>query len=142
MRRVEGRALGWEPDPPDDRDYTWRETVAAAPAPLPRSYRVRTAGPVLNQGNQPRCVAFATASVKMIDEHRESKQWYAFDEAWLYGLCKEKDGIPDKPGTFLRIALGIVQKQGYLAHGTYLRAKKQPGPDRTFRLASYVRLRS
>lgn len=53
---------------------------------------------MLEQSTAPRCVAFATATVKMDDEWRERKVRYAFDEPWLYDLCKQRDGKPEKEG--------------------------------------------
>jgi C1A family cysteine protease len=135
-------ALGCVLDPPDARDLRWREVIELRPVSLPRSFRVRTCGPVLDQGNAPRCVAYAAATVKMVDEWRERKVWYAFDEDWLYGLCKQRDGKPDRPGTNLRVAFKIVQKEGYVARGMYVRARRQAGPVRTFRLQHYVKLGS
>ena len=135
-------ALGFLPDPPDPRDFLWRGLVRPKAVKLPPSYRVRTVGPVLEQGSAPRCVAFATATVKMVDEWRERKAWYAFDEPWLYDLCKQRDGKPEEEGTHLRVALKIVQKEGYVAHGTYVRARHRAGPTRRFTLKSYVKLDS
>jgi C1A family cysteine protease len=140
-RRLE-HALGFLLDPPDARDFPWRDIVRPRAVRLPPSYRVRTCGPVLEQGSLPRCVAYATATLKMVDEWKESKTWFCFDEAWLYGRCKEEDGKPRSTGTNLRTALKIVQKEGYVASGTYLRARKQPGRERRFRLKQYVRLDS
>src|SRR5919112_4861166 len=109
--------LGHVPDPPDARDFLWRTLVRPEPMRLPRAFRVRTCGPVLDQGAEPRCVAFATASLKMVDEYRERKVWFSFDEVWLYDLCKLHDGKPRRQGTNLRTALKLVQKQGYVARG-------------------------
>lgn len=134
-------ALGLVLDPPDPRDFLWGG-IFHLPDRLPRSYRWRTCGPVLEQGNLPRCVAYATATVKMVDEWKERKAWYAFDEAWLYVRCKERDGKPDRPGTNLRVAFKIVQKEGYPARGTYVRARRQDGPERRFGLKTYAKLDS
>ncbi|MGH3104282.1 MAG: C1 family peptidase [Gaiellaceae bacterium] len=135
-------AIGCVPDPPDARDFLWGALLRPRALRLPPSYRVRTAGPVLEQGEAPRCVAFATATVKMVDEWRERKVWYAFDEPWLYDLCKQRDGKPGREGTNLRVAFKIVQKEGYPARGIYVRARHHPGRRRTFRLKHYVKLGS
>ena len=65
-------ALGLVLDPPDPRDFLWGALVSRRAAKLPASYRWRTCGPVLNQGSLPHCVAFSTATLKMVDEWRES----------------------------------------------------------------------
>jgi C1A family cysteine protease len=133
--------LGLLLDPPDARDLLWHDLLRI-PDHLPRSYKWRTCGPVLEQGNLPHCVAYATATVKLVDEWRERRVWYAFDEAWLYARCKERDGTPDEPGTNLRVAFKIVAQDGYPARGTYVRARKQDGDERRFRLKTYAKLRS
>ena len=122
-------ALGLVLDPPDPRDFVWGN-VARRQARLPASYRWRTCGPVLNQGRDPHCVAFTTATMKMVDEWKESgaaKTWHAFDTAWLYGRCKEVDGKPRVKGTNLRTALKIVKNEGYTARGIYVRARRREG---------------
>lgn len=138
-------ALGLVLDPPDPRDFLWGALVGRRGPKLPASYRWRTCGPVLNQGSQPHCVAFTTATLKMVDEWKESgpaKTWHAFDTTWLYGRCKEVDRKPTVKGTNLRTALKIVRDEGYPARGTYVRARRRDGPERRFRLKSYVRLDS
>lgn len=134
-------ALGCLLDPPDPRDFRWSDLLDL-PSRLPRSYLWRTCGPVLEQGTLPRCVAYAAATVKMVDEWKERRVWYAFDEAWLYARCKERDGKPDRPGTNLRVAFKIVQKEGYAARGTYVRARRQEGPERRFGVKRYAKLDS
>jgi hypothetical protein len=134
-------ALGLLLDPPDPRDFLWHDLLHI-PDHLPRSYRWRTCGPVLQQGNRPHCVAYATATVKLVDEWKERKVWYAFDEDWLYARCKERDGKPKTDGTNLRVAFKIVQKEGYASRGTYLRTRRQEGPERRFGVKTYAKLKS
>jgi C1A family cysteine protease len=138
-------ALGLVLDPPDPRDFLWGALVSRRAAKLPASYRWRTCGPVLNQGSLPHCVAFSTATLKMVDEWKESgeaKTWHAFETEWLYKRCKELDGKPRGRGTNLRTALKIVKDEGYPARGTFVRARHREGPGRSFKLKSYVKLES
>ncbi|MDX6513581.1 MAG: hypothetical protein QOE36_3085 [Gaiellaceae bacterium] len=135
-------ALGRIPDPPDSRDYLWRQRVLQQAIPLPKAFRVRTCGPVLNQGVKPWCVAYSSASMKMVEEWREHKRWPNFDEAWLYGLCKQQDGSPHEDGTNLRTALSIIRDKGYRSRGTLVRAKPQAGPDTSYKISNFVRLAS
>jgi C1A family cysteine protease len=138
-------ALGLVLDPPDARDFVWSTLVPRHRVKLPASYRCRTCGPVLEQGALPHCVAYTAATLKMVDEWKESgeaKTWHAFDTAWLYKRCKELDGKPQGKGTNLRTALKIVRDEGYPARGTFVRARRREGPERRFALKSYVRLDS
>jgi C1A family cysteine protease len=138
-------ALGLVLDPPDPRDLLWGALVPRRRAKLPASYRWRTCGPVLEQGTKPHCVAYATATLKMVDEWRESgaaKTWHAFDTDWMFARCKELDGKPRSRGTNLRTALKIVKNEGYPARGTYVRARRREGPEQRFKLRSYVKLDS
>jgi C1A family cysteine protease len=138
-------ALGLVLDPPDPRDLVWSALVPRRRAKLPASYRLRTCGPVLEQGTKPHCVAYATATLKMVDEWKESgaaKIWHAFDTEWLFGRCKEIDGKPRSRGTNLRTALKIVKNEGYPARGMYVRARRREGPEQRFKLRSYVKLDS
>lgn len=100
------------PSPPDPRDYTLSSSplvsqVSAENAKLP--YPPFT----INQGSEPECVgatiagifnAFFNASNKMPEG--------GFSWSWLYKKCKAEDGIPNDPGTYLRVALKIAQKDG------------------------------
>jgi hypothetical protein len=87
-------------------------------------------------------VTYAAATLKMVEEWQEHRSWYAFDEGWLYRVCKQQDGLPHVEGTYLRIALKVVQKEGYLAHGTLVRGRHRAGADRRFAIRTYVALRS
>jgi hypothetical protein len=97
---------------------------------------------VLEQGSKPHCVAYATATVKLVDEWKERRVWYGFDEGWLYARCKERDGKPDRPGTNLRVAFKIVQQEGYPARGTYVRARRRDGDEHRFGIKTYAKLKS
>ena len=66
---------------------------------------------ILDQNGFPHCVGYAGAGLKQEKELREriSK---VFDGDWIYKKCKKIDGIPNMAGTYLRIVLKILQKQG------------------------------
>ena len=130
--------LGFVNDPEDARDLVWRACVAPQSVSVPKKFRLSALGRVLNQGAEPKCVAFSTASLKMHQEFKEHKKYYTFDPHWLYGECKKVDGIPDVGGTYLRVALKIVQENGYLAKAERYKLKKDTG----FKIEKYVRLTS
>ena len=84
------------------------------------------------------CVAYSSASLKMHQEFKEHKKYYSFDPHWLYALCKKNDQIPNQDGTYIRVALKIVQEQGYLAKAQRYKLKQ----DTNFKIDAYVRLNS
>lgn len=125
-------------DPADGRDLLWRAAVAPQSVSVPTSFKLSSLGPVLNQGQDPMCVAFSSATLKMHQEFKEHKKYYSFDPAWLYYECKKIDGIPNIGGTYLRTALKIIQEFGYLARAERYKLKK----DASFKIEKYVRLTS
>lgn len=130
--------FGYVRDSVDNRDYLWRSTVQPQPLELPRTFQTRCLGPVLDQGREGKCVVFAVATLKFHQEYREHRKYYDFDPHWLYGICKTQDGIPDQEGTFIRVAMQIIQTTGYLAKAQRYRLRQ----DTHFPIDSYVRLTS
>ena len=101
---------GCQKSPPDERDVLTSEIY-----PLPIRIALDMPSPfdltILNQLQEPACVGFSSAAIKQEKELREriSK---VFDGSWIYKKCKEIDGLPNMAGTFLRIAMKVLQKQG------------------------------
>lgn len=131
-------ALGHLKDPSDSRDLLWRAAVAPQALSMPMRFRLSSLGSVMNQGDKPHCVAFGAATLKMHQEFKEHKKYYGFDPTWLYDLCKQQDGIPNVDGTYIRVALKIIQDTGYLAKAERYKLKK----DTHFKIDKYVRLTS
>lgn len=100
--------------PPDDdhiRAYPLRlaapaPTVCERQAPLRSDWRR-----FYNQGQTPRCVGFSTS------EERSEATGRTFDANWLYDRCKERDGIPNEDGTFIRVAYDVLREVGPLPFG-------------------------
>lgn len=138
MEDVKNRGLGYVADPEDNRDLMWRSVVAPHAVSTPDKFKLTALGPVMDQGSTSQCVAYSMATVKMHQEFKEHKKYYSFDPSWLYELCKQNDGIPDQDGTFIRVALGLVQDMGYLAKAERYKLKE----DTHFRIDKYVRLTS
>jgi len=130
--------FGFIKDPVDERDLLWRSVVAPQSVSVPTKFRLSALGKVLNQGQHPFCVAYSSASLKMHQEFKEHKKYYTFDPDWLYAECKKLDGIPDQDGTFLRVALQIIQDRGYLAKAERYKLKNDTG----FKIEKYVRVTS
>ena len=116
-------AFGFLKDKKDDRDLLWRAVVAPQSVSVPTKFKLSATGKVLNQADKPWCVAYSTASMKMYHEFVSHKKYYAFDPAWLYSECKKVDGY-DGDGTYIRVAMKIIQDCGYIAKAERYKLKK------------------
>jgi len=98
------------PSPKDSRDILLSSIVPEIkrfPNILPAPFDLT----ILNQGPNPYCVGFSSAALKQEKEMRERTS-IIFDGEWIYKRCKEIDGMPNMIGTYLRIAMKVLQKQG------------------------------
>lgn len=129
--------FGLVKDPTDGRDLLWRSVVAPQLVSVPTKHLISATGAVLNQEDKPHCVGYSTASLKMQQEFKEHKKYYAFDPDWMYNECKKQDGYLGD-GTYLRVALKIIQQQGYLAKAERYKLKD----DTFFKIERYIRLTS
>lgn len=133
---LDERLLGAIPSPPDPRDFRLEPHLDTA-ATLPAKFRAPLLGPVLNQGNTGRCVAFSGTGVRQQQERADGdwpKGWPTLDPEWLYEHAEAIDGIPTPPGpnrgTTIRAALQVLAKQGQPLTG-------KPTTAGGFRIASY-----
>jgi len=113
---------GLLPDPTDDRDFMMASYLPPEPDldPLPPTYEIPYLSPVRDQGSKGACVAFG--SVCGMKESQESWSANMIDQGislspnlsplFIYQLCKLIDGIPDQEGTFIRVAMKILQSTG------------------------------
>jgi hypothetical protein len=136
MKNLSNIKFGWIPDEPDLRDFSATSLIYAA-KPLPKNYFVYPNTYIYNQGNQPACVGYACAGVKTDEEFTQHHHQYRYDGLWLYQECKKVDGIPDTQGTYIRVALKILQEQGMRQTGT-LCIQRQPDID--WKIFSYYRI--
>lgn len=129
--------LGYLSDPEDERDLKWRESVQPEKLDIPASFLYDEAlcGNVLDQKATSECVAFSGTSQKLWAENKQHGHFYNFDPDWLYKQCKAIDGSPHADGTFIRIALQVMQTTGHLAH-----AGNTLTQDCYFKIDNYVRL--
>ena len=120
-------ALGAHPSPPDPRD--WPLQLAPLTVPLPRRFVCNGMGPVLDQGDKPQCVAYASSGSQTWRAKRDAEGVVDFDESWLYVRCKAIDGIPGD-GTDGRSAMRVLKGSG-------MKALNRPEPPEHFKVAAY-----
>lgn len=132
--------FGLIPSPPDERDYVVRQIAPAVE--LPASVRLDYRFTIRNQGECPTCVGKAGA--EMLSTYKQKK----LSALYLYTKCKELDGMPDLPGTYPRVALKVLQKQGCCSDKLlpYIRCEQTPAITsemdenaENFKIGSYAR---
>lgn len=126
--------LGALPDPLDKRDILLSSYLIPRKLPCVISWG-DTEIPIKDQDGQPACVGFSCASMKETQEKIEFEKLCKFDGLKLYQRCKEVDGIPDQSGTYIRIALKILQNEGIVA-------EQDDFSQKVFRIASYSRVQT
>jgi len=99
------------PSPPDERDFPL-SSVLKVPEELPDRVMLEKYVPfVRDQLTAPWCVGFAGAgTMNLLENARGKMPPGGLSPAYLYTKCKERDGIPNTPGTYPRIALKIMQE--------------------------------
>ena len=101
---------GCRPSPEDNRDVLLSSVI-----PEIKRYPNNSPCPfdltILNQNGYPHCVGYSSAALKQEREMRE-KNTIIFDGDWIYKKCKELDQCPNMAGTWLRIAMKVLQKIG------------------------------
>jgi hypothetical protein len=127
---------GWKKDKVDPRDFSAKKLVFAE-LPVPPVYFVNPNTPIYNQGSRPACVGYAAAGVKTDEEFIQHGREYTFNGSWLYDECKKIDGIPDQAGTYPRIALQILQRNGMRQMSIPCR---KPQPDSDWKIKGYYRI--
>ena len=113
---------GLLPDPLDRRDYPIAAFLPEAVA-IPAEYRSEYESPVREQGTLGSCVA--QASVAGMKEQQERRQVASLasqnvaapdppplSPLFVYQLCKKIDGIPKVDGTYVRVAMKVLQDTG------------------------------
>ncbi|MDE2102571.1 MAG: peptidoglycan-binding protein [Patescibacteria group bacterium] len=125
------------PSPTDHRDVEAEAVISPilGETPIPDLFPGEKTT-VKDQGQKPICVGCASTEVK---EYSEKKKGIIqeFDEDWMYQQCKQIDGMPDFPGTYLRSAMLILKNVGCLPKGG------DPNDAQTiakYRIAGFVRV--
>ena len=139
--------MGWVKDPVDKRDYNIRKLLPEAKkvAVLPTTFTVYPNTIIYDQGQTPRCVAYASSGVKTDEEFLQYGQQYMFDADWLYSECKKIDGIPFEDGTYPRVACQILQEKGDVLANSggfcgFFSKLAPKTPDLKWKIDSYYRI--
>ena len=112
MERALKAGWGMLPSPPDERDYPL--AAIADPVALPPAVRMDDLIPfTMDQGQCGTCVAFSGAQVgNVFADCKDALPEKGLSPLFLYIRCKQEDGIPEQEGTYLRVALKVMQKDG------------------------------
>lgn len=99
------------PSPFDPKDYPFRWFYRGAELPEVVNYepymRLRW------QGKFGTCVAFSSIHIRNLHETMQGDlPQGGLSPLYLYVRCKDKDGIPDKEGTYPRVAMGVMKNEG------------------------------
>lgn len=105
------QGFGLIPDPPDARDFPAKALIVAA-QPLPSTYRVDPNTIIYDQDGKPKCACSSTCGVNTALKYIHRGKRYQFDDDWHYIECKKRDGIPNQPGTYLRVACKVLADVG------------------------------
>jgi len=105
------RVLGCLKDLEDKKDLKMASYII--PKKLPKSVNwFDMAIPVLNQEQEPACVGYTGIGLKREQEKIETKKILNFSGQDLYERCKKIDGAPNEEGTYLRVVMKLLQKEG------------------------------
>jgi len=103
--------LGCVEDPVDANDLMLASYII--PKKLPKAVNWFDATiPVLNQGQDPSCVGYSAVAMKKEHEKIETNKILNFSGMDLYNRCKKVDEIPEQQGTFIRVAMKLLQNEG------------------------------
>lgn len=102
--------FGYISSPDDYRDYSYR--AIKGKRDLPNQHYLQKIK-IKNQSSLGSCVGFAGSYVKDHQEKINHPQMnYETSPMYLYSECKRQDGIPHTEGTYPRIAMQVLLKQG------------------------------
>jgi len=125
-------SLGLIPSPPDERDYLLSSFLPPLKVDLPEEwlYWQTWQTPVKYQAGLGSCVGFAVSGQKESFDHKEFGVPVDLSEQFLYGKCKEIDGMPNEEGTFIRAAMKVLKDYG-VCEETYLPYEGRYPPSHT-----------
>ena len=114
---IDGPMSDWEIklSPEDDRDWSLDMLLEATVESNPPIASLFHHTPcVLNQYNSPLCGGYSIVSAANSYYHAQGLMpTGGFSPRWIYWHAKERDGIPDKPGTTLRAVIEVACKIGF-----------------------------
>lgn len=103
--------LGCVDEPEDNNDLMLSNYIIPKKLPKAISWFDPTI-PVLNQGAEPSCVGYSSVAMKREHEKMEIKKVINLSGQDLYERCKKIDGIPETKGTYIRVAMKLLQNEG------------------------------
>lgn len=100
------------PSPPDKDD--WPLSRIADPVPIPSAVRLDHLVPYIpEQGRCGSCVGQAGMNIlNAFYNHKQELPDKGLSALFIYARSKQEDGIPGAEGTYPRVALKIMQKEG------------------------------
>jgi len=104
-------ALGYRPEPPDERDLL----IPIPSYDLPKTVDwTEQLTQIRDQGNEGTCVGLAVTALKEFQEWRQYGTKFDFAERWIYEMAKEHDEWPgtDYEGTSIRAAMKALAQHG------------------------------
>jgi hypothetical protein len=106
--------FGLIPSPRDERDYILASFLPPLEVSLPEEWLEwqKWQTPVKYQAGLGSCVAFASGGQKEGYDYKELGIVPDLSEQFLFGKCKELDGMPNVPGTYIRAAMKTLKDFG------------------------------
>lgn len=119
-------AGGCLPSPRDERDYISTAAIAQdINVPSKKTWDVPL---IRSQGTFGTCVGQGAACLKDVQEtvQRDFPPG-GFSPLFIYSICKERDGIPDTEGTYIRVAMQVLYELGIAAEKEFPYSLWTPG---------------
>lgn len=143
--------LGFIPSPQDNSDVLFSNIIreSATELILPVKHEITDLTPIKNQGQEGTCVGFAcTVGMKEYQEKKEFMRNVELSPRYLYQKCKEIDGIPNRQGTYIRVAMEVLKNKGvcewqywpYTENDIRSPESGAEGNAHLYKIKSYVRL--
>jgi hypothetical protein len=107
-------SLGLVPSPKDNRDYILASFLPPLEISLPEEWLewLKWQTLVKYQAQLGSCVAFSSGGQKEGYDYKELGAAPDLSEQFLFGKCKEIDGMPNVPGTYIRAAMKVLKDFG------------------------------
>jgi len=105
---------GLIPSPKDERDYVLASFLEPLTVSVPSEWLdwQQWQTPVKYQAGLGSCVAFSSGGQKEGYDYKELGVVPDLSEQFLYGKCKEIDGLPNVSGTYIRAAMKVLKDVG------------------------------
>jgi len=73
---------------------------------------VRKDEKIFDQGQRGTCVANAFVKVQEFEYEHQLHKKKEFSRQWFYFCCKQRDGIPNRAGTYMHTAIEVMEQDG------------------------------